>query len=252
MLRVPDFDAYDLDCVQFIIMGGGSSSPALVEEARRRFDAAYSIRYSSTESGGIGTATAFDADDEEALFTVGRPRPGVEVAIHGEDDRPLLQGEIGEVVLRSPTMMREYWRDAEATAVALAGGWLHTGDLGALDGRGCLRLAGRAKEMYVRGGYNVFPMEVEGILASHPLVRDVAVVPRPDAVMGEIGVAVVVPRDPAHVPSLDDLRAHTSDRLAGYKLPEAMRIVPELPLTAMNKVDRASLAAVERANESDR
>jgi acyl-CoA synthetase (AMP-forming)/AMP-acid ligase II len=249
MLRVPDFDDYDLACVQFIIMGGGPSSPALVEEARRRFDAAYSIRYSSTESGGIGTATAFDADDEEALFTVGRPRPGVHLEIHDEEDRSVEQGEIGEVVLRSPTMMREYWHDPETTARTLAGGWLHTGDLGAVDERGCLRLAGRAKEMYVRGGYNVFPMEVEAILASHPLVRDVAVVPRPDEVMGEVGVAVVVPRDPSCPPALDDLRAHSSDRLAGYKLPEAMRILDELPLTAMNKVDRAALAAAEFPGE---
>jgi acyl-CoA synthetase (AMP-forming)/AMP-acid ligase II len=246
MLRVPDFDSYDLTCVRYLIMGGGPSSPALVQEARQRFDAAYSIRYSSTESGGIGTATAFDADDEEALFTVGRPRPGVDLAIHGEDDRPVERGEIGEVVLRSPTMMREYWRDPEATARTLAGGWLHTGDLGALDAEGRLRLAGRAKEMYVRGGYNVYPMEVEAILASHPLVRDVAIVPRPDEVMGEIGVAVVVPRDPSAPPSLDDLRAHSDGRLAGYKLPEAMRTVDELPLTAMNKVDRATLAAAEQ------
>jgi acyl-CoA synthetase (AMP-forming)/AMP-acid ligase II len=247
MLRVPEFESYDLSAVQYIIMGGGPSSPALVEEARQRFDAAYSIRYSSTESGGIGTATAFDADDEEALFTVGRPRPGVELEIRDEHDRPVPDGEVGEVVLRSPTMMRGYWRDPEATARTLAGGWLHSGDLGFIDERGLLRLAGRAKEMYVRGGYNVYPMEVEAVLASHPLVRDVAVVPRTDPVMGEIGVAVVVPRDPDRAPTLDDLRAHGGERLATYKLPEALRAVEELPLTAMNKVDRARLASDEQS-----
>src|SRR5690606_38755296 len=152
MLRVPDFESYDLSAVKFIIMGGGASSPALVEEARRRFDAAYSIRYSSTESGGIGTATAFDADDDEALFTVGRPRPGVELQIRDERDHAVAGGDVGEVVLRSPTMMRGYWRDPVATGRTLAGGWLHTGDLGYVDDRGLLRLAGRAKEMYVRGG----------------------------------------------------------------------------------------------------
>lgn len=251
MLRVPDFESYDLSSVKYIIMGGGASSPALVEEARRRFGAAYSIRYSSTESGGIGTATAFDADDEEALFTVGRPRPGVELEIRDEHDRPVPGGEVGEVVLRSPTMMREYWRDPDATARTLAGGWLHSGDLGFLDERGLLRLAGRAKEMYVRGGYNVYPMEVEAVLASHPLVRDVAVVPRPDPVMGEIGVAVVVPRDPGGCPTLDDLRAHGAERLASYKLPEAVRAVDDLPLTAMNKVDRGRLANDEQATTAE-
>jgi acyl-CoA synthetase (AMP-forming)/AMP-acid ligase II len=245
MLRVPDFDEHDLDCVRYLIMGGGPSSPALVEEARRRFGADYSIRYSSTESGGIGTATAFDADDEEALHTVGRPRPGVELEIRDEDDRRVPDGEVGEVVLRSPTMMRGYWRDPEATARTLAGGWLHTGDLGFLDERGLLRLAGRAKEMFVRGGYNVYPMEVEAVLGTHAQVGDLVVVPRPDPVMGEVGVAVVVPRDPANPPTIDDLRTHAEGRLAGYKLPEALRIVAELPLTPMNKIDRAALARHE-------
>jgi acyl-CoA synthetase (AMP-forming)/AMP-acid ligase II len=99
--------------------------------------------------------------------------------------------------------------------------------------------------MYVRGGYNVYPMEVEAILASHPAVRDIAVVPRADPVMGEVGVAVVVPRDPASIPSLDDLRRFGGERLAPFKLPEAIRVVDGLPLTAMNKVDRGVLAAHE-------
>jgi acyl-CoA synthetase (AMP-forming)/AMP-acid ligase II len=244
MLREPDFDSYDLSSVKTIIMGGGPSPPALVAEARRRFDAAYSIRYSSTESGGIGTATAFDADDDEALFTVGRPRPGVELEIRDDDDQRVRRGEVGEIVLRSPTMLSEYWRDPEATRETLRGGWLHTGDLGRLDERGLLHLAGRRKEMYVRGGYNVYPMEVESVLASHPDVREIAIVPRPDEVMGEIGVAVVVPRGET-APGLDSLRRFGEDRLATYKLPGALRVVDELPLTPMQKVDRRALAARE-------
>jgi acyl-CoA synthetase (AMP-forming)/AMP-acid ligase II len=100
--------------------------------------------------------------------------------------------------------------------------------------------------MYVRGGYNVHPMEVESILASHPAVRDIAIVPRPDPVMGEVGVAVVVPRDPQAPPKLADLRAFGADRLASFKLPERLRCVEDLPLTAMNKIDRAALAAREQ------
>jgi acyl-CoA synthetase (AMP-forming)/AMP-acid ligase II len=244
MLKVPDFDDHDFSAVSTIIMGGGPSSPALVEEARRRFGAAYSIRYSSTESGGVGTATAFDADDEEALFTVGRPRPGVELEIRDENDDRVPDGEVGEIVLRSPTMMSGYWCDEAATAETLRDGWLHTGDLGFVDDRGLLRLAGRRKEMYVRGGYNVYPMEVEAVLASHPAVADVCVVPRPDDVMGEVGVAVVVPRGPA-VPELASLREFAADRLAAYKLPEDLRVVDELPLTPMQKVDRRALAEHE-------
>jgi acyl-CoA synthetase (AMP-forming)/AMP-acid ligase II len=246
LLREPDFDEFDLSAVKTIVMGGALSPPALVREARRRIDAAYSIRYSSTESGGIGTATAFDADEDEALFTVGRPRPGVDLEIRDPDDGAVAPGEVGEICLRSPTQLRRYWRDPEATAATLRGGWVHSGDLGRIDEAGCLRLAGRAKEMFVRGGYNVYPLEVEAVLASHPEVREVAVVPRPDPVMGEIGVAVIVPRQPDEPVSLDELRRFGAERLSHHKLPEAVRVVDALPLTPMQKVDRRALADGER------
>lgn len=247
LLLREDVEAYDVECVTTLIVGGAASPPALVREARDRFGAAYSIRYSSTESGGCGTGTAFDADDEEALFTVGRPRGGIEVRVGDGDGREVPGGEVGEVWLRTPTAMAGYWRDPEGTAAALAGGWLRTGDLGRIDGRGNLRLAGRQKEMFIRGGYNVYPAEVEGVLADHPAVAAVAVVPRPDDVMGEVGVAVVVPTVPALPPSLDDLRTYLEPKLARFKLPEALRIVDALPLTPMQKVDRRALAAAVQA-----
>ena len=118
-------------------------------------------------------------------------------------------------------------------------------EVGAIDERGNLRLLGRSKEMFIRGGYNVYPAEVEAVLADHPLVREVVVVPRPDEVMGELGVAVVVPIDPAAPPALEDLRTFGERRLARYKLPEALRVVDEVPLTPMQKVDRRALAARE-------
>ncbi len=241
MLRDPAFDTFDFTCVQTIIMGGALSPPALVRAARERFGAAYSIRYSSTESGGIGTGTAFDAPDDEALFTVGRPRGDVEIRIVDDAGAPCPTGEVGEVHLRSSAMMRGYWRDLAATTQTLVDGWLRTGDLGAVDADGRLRLAGRQKEMYIRGGYNVYPAEVEATLASHDGVADVAVVPREDEVMGEIGVAVIVVRPDLPAPSIDDLRAFAATRLATYKLPEAVEIVDELPLTAMQKLDRQAL-----------
>lgn len=241
MLRDPTFDQRDLTAVQALIIGGAPSSPALVTEARARFDAAYSIRYSSTESGGVGTGTAFDAPDAEALHTVGRPRPGMGIAIRDADGRDVGTGEVGEVCIRSGAVMAGYWGDLIATAEAIRDGWLHTGDLGVLDDTGCLTLAGRSKEMYIRGGYNVYPMEVEAVLGEHPAVREVAIVPRSDDVMGEVGVAVVVPMDPASPPSIDDLRAFATDRLAGYKLPEAIALADSLPLTAGHKLDRKTL-----------
>ena len=232
MLREPDFDRYDLSCVQSIFVGGGPSPPELVREARRRFGAPYSIRYSSTETGGLCTATALDAPDDEVFETVGRPRPGIEVRIGGD----------GQILVRSPAAMVGYWRDPEHTAAAIdADGWVRTGDLGELDEAGRLRIVGRTTDMYIRGGYNVYPQEIEAVLLEHPAVAAIAVTPRADAVMGEIGVAVVVPRDGAQPPTLEELRAFAGERVASYKLPEAIRLVDELPITSMDKLDRAAL-----------
>ncbi len=258
MLRDPGFDTYDFSCVKTIVMGGAFSPPELVREARRRFGAAYSIRYSSTESGGVGTATGFDADDDEVLFTVGRERGDVEIELRDEHNRCVVDGEIGELCLRSSAMMRGYWRDPDATAATIVNGWLHSGDLAYRDDRGLLRLAGRKKEMYIRGGYNVYPVEVEAVLRDHPTIADVAVVPRPDAVMGEIGVAVVVLRrivdgsPPASELTLQSLRAFAAERLSHHKLPEALRIVDALPFTAMQKLDRRALAEAEGPEQAER
>jgi acyl-CoA synthetase (AMP-forming)/AMP-acid ligase II len=253
LLRDPSFDDRDVSSVKALIMGGGPSSPALVEEARRRFGAGYSIRYSSTESGGVGTGTAFDAPDAEALHTVGRARGEVEVAIHDDDGRPLPDGEVGEVWLRSPSATDGYLGDEAATAELRApDGWIRTGDLGRIEppdsalgpeAAGCLVLTGRRSEMFIRGGYNVHPQEVEAVLGQHPDVAQVAVVPRADDVMGEVGVAVVVPVDPSSPPTLPDLRSFAEASLARHKLPEDVAVVEELPLTSMQKLDRAALRA---------
>ncbi|WP_433476996.1 class I adenylate-forming enzyme family protein [Spirillospora sp. CA-142024] len=244
LLRVPEFGSHDLSAVRALVVGGGPSPPELVRRARTRFGAAYSIRYSSTESGGVGTMTAFDGPDEEALHTVGRPRPGIDIEIRDDRGRALPPGEVGQIFLRSPATMTGYWRDEAATRAALSGGFLRTGDLGVVDDRGCLRLAGRHGEMYIRGGYNVHPQEVEAVLAECPGVAAVAVAPTPDAVMGEIGVAVVVPADPGAPPGLDELRAFAAGRLARHKLPEELLVVAELPLTSMYKIDRRALAGL--------
>jgi acyl-CoA synthetase (AMP-forming)/AMP-acid ligase II len=146
--------------------------------------------------------------------------------------------------------MSRYWNDPEGTAAAFTpDGFVRTGDLGWIDERGRLRLVGRSKEMYVRGGYNVYPVEVEGVLSTHAAVASVAVVPRPDPVMGEVGTAVVVPRDPGAPPTLEALRAYAAAELADYKLPDTLRLVDALPLTPMEKVDRTALAGLLARSE---
>ena len=201
LLLREDLEAYDLDCVQTLIVGGAASPPALVREAEARFGAAYSIRYSSTESGGCGTGTAFDADDDEALFTVGRPRGGIEVGICDDEAGPAARRRGGRGVA---ALAHRRWRSTGATPRAPPTRSCGTGCAPATSAssttRGLLRLAGRLKEMFIRGGYNVYPAEVEAVLADHPAVAEVVVVPRPDDVMGELGVAVVVPADPSQPP----------------------------------------------------
>ena len=172
---------------------------------------------------------------------MGRPRPGVEAQITDAGGVRLGPGRAGELWLRSQAVMSGYWRNPKASAEVLVDGWLRTGDLATVGSDGLYRLAGRTTEMFIRGGYNVYPMEVENVLTGHPRVREVAVVPRPDPVMGEIGLAVVAPEAPADPPTLEELRAFGSGSLARYKLPEALELVDALPRTSAGKVDRRRL-----------
>jgi acyl-CoA synthetase (AMP-forming)/AMP-acid ligase II len=149
--------------------------------------------------------------------------------------------------------MEGYWRNSSANAdVFTADGSVRTGDLGWVDEQGRLRLAGRGRERYVRGGYNVHPMEIESVLADHPDVAAVAVVSRPDPVMGEVGVAVIVPREGTTAPELTQLRQFASDRLARYKLPDDLMVLTALPLTAGEKVDRRALERLIASGEQPR
>jgi acyl-CoA synthetase (AMP-forming)/AMP-acid ligase II len=251
MLRHPDFDRFDVSSVRFVVVGGGPLTPGLADEIRQRFGAQLATRYSCTEAG-VGLGTAFGDPPEDAVESVGRPHPSVELAVLDADDRALPSGSTGAVCLRSPAVMSGYWRDPGATALAFtADGFVRTGDLGVVDDRGRLRLAGRSKEMYVRGGYNVYPVEVEAVLSTARGVAEIAIASRDDPVMGETGVAVVVPADARRPPSLADLREHGCDRLAPYKLPEAVRIVDALPLTSMEKLDRRALGELVRPEPDD-
>ncbi len=242
MLRHPLMSELDFEAVKAIVVGGAASSPGLVREAREKFGAGYSIRYSSTESGGVGLATDLQADDDEALHTIGTPRPGVEASVRSPDGEPSPAGEIGELWISSPAVMSGYWNDPDESARALKEGWLRTGDLALTDDQGRFRLAGRLKEMFIRGGYNVYPMEVEAVLDEHPDIAEVAVVARPDEVMGEIGVAVVVPVEGGKAPTLEELRTFGARGLAHHKLPEDLVVFDQLPRNASEKVDRRALA----------
>jgi acyl-CoA synthetase (AMP-forming)/AMP-acid ligase II len=253
MLASDELATADLSSLRVVGTGAARMTAAMVAEVRRRFGAPVVVRYTSTESS-LGTGTTLASSDDEVAATVGRPVPGVELAVVDDAGAPVAPGSIGRVRLRSPAAMRGYWGhgpgrgrsvaeliDAEATATVLAAdGWLTTGDFGLLTPEGNLQLAGRAHERYIRGGYNVYPAEVEEVLASHSAVTRAAVVGTADDVLGEIGVAVVVAA-PGETPDLASLRAHCAGRLSDYKAPDALVVVDELPLTPMMKVDPVRL-----------
>jgi acyl-CoA synthetase (AMP-forming)/AMP-acid ligase II len=242
MLRDPEFDRFDLSSVRAGAIGGAPFTPELVREIRRRFRIELTTRYSCTEIG-LGTGSRPDDPEELLAETVGRAGSEVELRVVDEERRTLAVGEIGEVAVRGPAVMVGYWnRPEETTAEALdREGWFYTGDLGALDERGYLRLRGRRKEMYIRGGYNVYPVEVEAVLAQHPAIAQAAVVGVPDPILGEKGLAVIVPKDPARPPDADAIRAFCREHLADYKTPDFVELRSELPTNAMYKVDKARL-----------
>jgi acyl-CoA synthetase (AMP-forming)/AMP-acid ligase II len=264
VLASPALDEADLRALRVVGTGAARMSATMVGELRRRLGAPVVVRYTSTEAS-LGTGTTLESSDDEVATTVGRPVPGVELAIVGDDGRPVDDGSVGRVLLRSGATMRGYWGrgpgrgrtvgellDHAATAeVVDADGWLRTGDYGLRTPEGNLRLTGRAHERYIRGGYNVYPAEVEEALASHPSVARVAVVGAPDDVLGEVGVAVVVP-SPGARPDLTALRAHCAGILSDYKAPDALVVVDELPMTPMMKVDPTALAALGREGAAER
>lgn len=241
LLEHPDLASTDFSGVRLVGIGGASVAPELVGRIRESVGCPVIQRYTSTEAG-ITTGTSLDDPDEVVADTVGKPAPEVELLVIGGDGMPVDDGEVGEVVLRSPCMMREYWQAPDLTLEAIdPAGYLHTGDLGRFDDDANLRLVGRSKEMYVRGGYNVYPAEVEGALAVNADVERVAVVSAPDEVLGEIGVAFVVPTAGA-TPDRETLGGWLTGRIADYKRPDRVVLVDELPTTAMLKIDKLALA----------
>jgi fatty-acyl-CoA synthase len=166
------------------------------------------------------------------MGSAGKPYPYVEVRL----------GEDSELQVRGPNVFPGYWRNPEATAEVLSDGWLHTGDIAEVDGDGCYRIRGRLKDMYISGGENVYPAEVEGVLHEHSSVAHAAVVGVPDARWGEAGVAFVLAKEPV---SEDVLLAHCRERLAKFKVPKRVRFVDALPMSAMNKVLKDELRALD-------
>ena len=242
VLDHPDLARTDTSSLRITSTGATRVPPELVRAMRAAFGVPVVVRYTSTEAS-VSTGTSVDDDDEVIANTVGRAAPNVELRLAAEDGGEVSTGDVAEVLVRSRATMRYYWGDPDRTAEVLdADGWVHTGDLGRLDAHENLVMVGRRVDMYIRGGYNIYPAEVERVLGEHPLVSAAAVVGLPDPVLGQIGAAAVIPVEVGESPSLEDLRSWCRDRLADYKAPDRLFIVDQLPLTAMAKVDKRALA----------
>ncbi|GGG43183.1 acyl-CoA synthetase [Caldovatus sediminis] len=191
------------------------------------------------------------AEDDPAfpVGSCGYPRTGIEIAILDAENRPLPAGETGEICVRGNAVFAGYFENEEANARAFAGGWFHTGDLGHLDARGFLTITGRASDMYISGGSNVYPREVEEVLLTHPAVAEACVVGMPDPKWGESGVAVLVPRAGATIDPAAVL-AHLDGRLARYKWPARIVVWPELPRSGYGKVPKREVRRLLEAGEA--
>lgn len=241
LLDEPGVGDADLSALRICLSATAPAPPELVARMRRVLGCPVVVRYAMTESPSI-TGTSPDDPPDVQYRTVGKPQAETVVELVDDTGAPVAPGAVGRVRVAGPCVMRGYWRDPERTREVLDGhGRLLSTDLGRFDADGNLVLVGRASEMYIRGGYNVYPLEVEHVLAEHPGVEAVAVVGAPRPVIGEIGVAYVVPASGADPPDLATLRAWVADRLADYKAPDELHVVDALPVTPMGKVDKAAL-----------
>jgi long-chain acyl-CoA synthetase len=238
----------DLSGLKTIIYGGAPMYLADLEEALDVFGARLAQIYGQGESPmtitALSKADHADRDHVRAadrLQSVGFPRTDVDVRVIGDDDRELAAGEIGEVVVRGDVVMAGYWNQPSATAEALRGGWLHTGDVGSFDDGGYLTLRDRSKDLIISGGMNIYPREVEEVLLRHPGVGAVSVVGRPDTAWGEAVVAFVVAADASAPPATDELDQTCLHNIARFKRPKEYRFVDALPTNNYGKVLKREL-----------
>jgi acyl-CoA synthetase (AMP-forming)/AMP-acid ligase II len=252
ILDHPRVGEFDMSSLRLSVTGAAAVPVEMINRMRAELGFETIVTgYGLTEATGIATMCRHDDDPETISRTSGRAIPDTEVRVV-ENGAPVAAGESGEIVVRGYHVMKGYIHDPEGTAEAIdSEGWLQTGDVGVLDERGNLTITGRKKEMFIVGGFNAYPAEIEDMILEHPGVSQVAVVAVPDTRMGEVGYAFVVARPDAELDT-QELLAWCKPRMANYKVPRFVEILDELPLNATGKIVKyelreRALARVTRA-----
>ncbi|MDX2378629.1 MAG: AMP-binding protein, partial [Acidimicrobiia bacterium] len=247
ILNHPERDGHDLSSLRLAVTGAAPVPVAMIERMRDELTFSTILTaYGLTESTGTVSMCRRGDAAETISASSGRAIPDVEVRIVDEDDNEVERGAQGEIVVRGYNVTAGYFEDPDATAQAIdAEGWLHTGDIGTMDDRGYIDITDRLKDMFIVGGFNAYPAEIENTLLGHPGIANCAVVGVPDERMGEVGHAFVIARDGAEIDP-EEVVAWSRERMANYKVPRAVHVVDELPTNASGKVlkfelrDRAS------------
>jgi fatty-acyl-CoA synthase len=243
LLDHPAFERADLSSLETIIYGASPISPARLAEAIERLGPVFCQLYGQTESLGQGTSLwrhQHDPGDLHRLTSCGTAMPFNRVTLLDEADQPVPDGTPGEICLQGPSLMLGYWKRPELTETTFAGGWLHTGDVGVRDEDGLFYIVDRKKDMIVTGGFNVFPREIEDVIAQHPAVSAAAVIGVPDEKWGEAVKAVVVLR-PGATAAREELIALVRERKGPVHAPKTLDFVDGLPTTPVGKADKRAL-----------
>lgn len=246
MLRLHDIADKDFSALKVMLIAGSGTAAELLKEAGERFNCGFALSYGSTEMCGGVTYLGPDLcrpDAGKRLESAGRLLANSELKIVDENSTELSAGEVGEIIVRSNRLMSGYWHRPEANEEALRDGWFYSGDAGYVDEDGLLFVVDRIKDMVISGGENIYPVEIEQVMHTHPAVEDVAIVGIPDEKWGESLLAFVVPKADIKLPEVDAMVEFLRPKLAGYKIPRRYEFVEAFPRNAMGKVLKRELRA---------
>ncbi|MCX6006169.1 MAG: class I adenylate-forming enzyme family protein [Chloroflexi bacterium] len=240
-LMSPNVDKYDLSSITVAVVASQPCPSELIMTIKKKMGVTPQNAYGLTEVGGAISVTRIEDGEEKLKNTIGLPISGAEIAIQDEKKNILPKGQVGEITIKGDMVMKGYWkRPDEDKKVIDNKGYFHTGDMGKIDDDGYLLIVGRKKEMYIRGGENVYPPEVEDAIAKHPDVFLSAVVGRPHPIFGEVGRAYIM-RKPGTNPAAEGMKEFLKDKLAKYKIPEEYIFRDMLPLTLLGKIKKLDL-----------